>query len=246
MKSPIIGLVASFSAAKGQQGALFSVGEAYVQAILQAGGVPVLLPPVLSGVKLESLLTRLDGILFTGGSDIDPARFGGPAHPRVYGIDPQRDELEIQLVQRATEQGTPFLGICRGTQAINVALGGTLYTDIADQHPQPLKHDFFPDYPRNHPAHAITIQPGSRVERILGAQSLTVNSLHHQGINSLAPALRAVAFAPDGLIEAVELVNHPFAIGLQWHPECLQDQPPHQALFRALVTAAEQQAANSQ
>jgi putative glutamine amidotransferase len=189
------------------------------------------------------LLPRLDGLLITGGGDIDPARFGGPQHPRVYDIDTRRDDFEISLVQMAVKKGIPFLGICRGTQVINVALGGTLYTDLADQYPGALKHDNYPDIPRGYLAHHVSICTESRLALILGGDNFQVNSLHHQGLNYLAPDLSAAAFAPDRLIEAVELVGHPFGIGVQWHPEWMQEHEPQRQLFQALVQVASGSAA---
>ena len=236
--APIIGVTSNFIPPSHGPFGEITVGESYIQAVLRAGGMPVVIPVGLPEEELHSLVTHLDGILFTGGSDIDPQHFQGRAHPRVYGIDPRRDALELRLVQLAAEDGTPFLGICRGIQVINVALGGTLFTDIADQAPQPLKHDQYPDIPRDFLAHPVALATDSRLAQILGSLSCEVNSLHHQGLEQLAPSLRAVGYAPDQLIEAVELPNHPFGLGVQWHPEWLQDYAPQRELFRAFIQAA--------
>jgi putative glutamine amidotransferase len=238
MAAPLIGLTANFSPADDGKFGTIQVGESYVQAVLKAGGLPVVIPVGISGLELQSLIDRLDGILLTGGSDVDPARFQGPGHPRVYGIDARRDELEITLVQKAVETGMPFLGICRGVQVINVALGGTLYTDIADQMNGALRHDYYPDIPRNYLAHAVSIEKDSLLAQVLGSISVEVNSLHHQGLDRPAPDLRVVAHAPDSLIEAVELPEHPFGVGVQWHPEWLQEHAPQRRLFQAFVEAA--------
>ncbi len=238
MTAPLIGLTANFSPADDGKFGTIQVGESYVQAVLKAGGLPVVIPVGLSGLELQALIERLDGILLTGGSDVNPARFQGPDHPRVYGIDDRRDELEITLVQRAVETGRPFLGICRGVQVINVALGGNLYTDIADQMTGALRHDYYPSIPRNHLAHAVSIEKDSVLAQVLGGVSMEVNSLHHQGLDRLAPNLRTVARAPDSLIEAVELPGHPFGVGIQWHPEWLQEHAPQRRLFRAFIEAA--------
>lgn len=239
MSAPLIGVIASFSPAEGSRAGQFTVGEAYLKAVINAGGLPVIIAPALSGQPLRALFARLDGILFTGGGDIDPQRFAGLPHPRVYGIEPERDLLEIELVQLAAGQGKPFLGICRGIQVVNVAMGGTLYTDIADQHSEQIKHDNFPGVPRGYLAHTVRVEAGSRLADILGSQQVAVNSLHHQGLQHLAPALHAAACAPDQLVEAVELPNHPFGLAVQWHPEWLQEEPAQRALFRALVEAAQ-------
>jgi putative glutamine amidotransferase len=239
MPAPLIGVTASYSPAEGSRAAQFTVYEAYLQSILNAGGLPVIIPPALAGQPLRELFARLDGILFTGGGDIDPLIFGGQPHPRVYGIEPARDTLEIELVRLAAAENKPFLGICRGIQVVNVALGGTLFTDIADQHTTDLKHDNWPGPARSYLAHSVWIEEGSRLAAILGSQEKPVNSLHHQGLQQVAPGLRASACAPDQLVEAVELPDHRFGLAVQWHPEWLQDDPAQRALFRALVEAAQ-------
>ena len=138
----------------------------------------------------------------------------------------------------AAEQGKPFLGICRGIQVINVALGGSLFTDIDDQLSNPLRHDWYPNVPRNYLAHPVTFVSDSRLAQILDGDVFEVNSLHHQGLERLAPGLRAVACAPDQLVEAVEIPGHPFGFGVQWHPEWLQEHQPQRQLFQALTQAA--------
>lgn len=215
--------------------------QVYIHAIVQAGGVPVLIPSDLTEAGWNELRTRLDGILFTGGGDIAVERFAGLPHPKVGGVDEARDEIELGLARSAAESGTPFLGICRGLQVINVALGGTLYTDILDQAPGALNHSYenpevFKE--RTQLVHPVDIQPDSLAGKILGGSLLQVNSLHHQGIKELAPGLRASAFAPDGIIEAVELPGHPFGLAVQWHPEWLTDQSATLRLFKAFVEAA--------
>ncbi len=243
MPGPLIGLTSSFTPpAEGKMGTI-TIGEAYIQAVVRAGGLPVVIPVGLSESELVALFARLDGILLTGGGDIHPGRFQGVAHPRVYGIDERRDQLEIRLTQLAAGRGKPFLGICRGIQVINVALGGTLYTDIGDQMAGASRHDYYPDIPRYFLAHAISVTPGSRLAGYLGGERFEVNSLHHQGIDRLADPLVAVAHAPDALVEGVEVHGHPFGLGVQWHPEWLQDHAAQRQLFQGLVQAAAQEAA---
>jgi len=215
--------------------------QAYVNAIVQAGGAPVLIPSDLPEFGWNELGKRLDGILFTGGGDIAVERFAGTPHPKVGGVDEARDAIELALARSAAESGTPFLGICRGLQVVNVALGGTLYTDILDQAPGALNHSYenpevFKE--RTQLVHPVDIQPNSLAAKILGEPSLQVNSLHHQGVKDLASSLRASAFAPDGIIEAVELPGHPFGVAVQWHPEWLTDQAETLRLFKAFVEAA--------
>src|SRR5512140_564478 len=225
MNSPLIGITTphiSLSAPVPSAG----VSETYIQSVRRAGATPVLIPPGLKGAELETLRTRLDGVLFTGGGDIDPQQFAGKPHARVYDIDPERDSLEIELVRMAAQSDWPFMGICRGIQVINVALGGTLYTDIADQHPGAQRHDWYPNIPRDTLAHPVQVQAGSCLAQILGGTQVQTNSLHHQAIEKAAPSVQTVATAPDGIIEAVELPGHRFGLGVQWHPEWLQDYSP--------------------
>ncbi len=238
MTSPLIGISSAYASPNDVQGGSVAAPVSYLRAVLAAGGIPLLIPPGLNRDQLAEALARLDGLVLIGGGDIDPALFQGRAHPRVYGIDPTRDDLDLSLARLAASSRKPFLGICRGIQVINVALGGTLYTDIADQTPQPLRHDWYPDIPRNHLAHEVTVEPGSRLNQILGGERFAVNSLHHQGLEQIAPGLRVVAHATDGLVEAVELPDHPFGIGVQWHPEWMQEHAPQRAIFSALIEAA--------
>lgn len=237
MRQPIIGITTSRTTSS-LGVPLFSAAQAYVEAVTQAGGAPVLLPMGLDENTLQTLINRLDGILFSGGGDIQPELYGSQSHPKVDEVDHDRDRVELWLVQQVLRRKQPFLGICRGFQVINVALGGSLYEDILDQHPSAQQHQFFPGHPRNHLAHSVQVQAGSRLATILGAESLQVNSLHHQGVRNLAPALQANAYAPDGILEGLEIPDHPFGIAVQWHPEWLRDDPVMQRIFRAFILAA--------
>jgi putative glutamine amidotransferase len=238
MTTPLIGITTSTQ--KNKEGLPYSfVLDAYVQSVKNAGGLPVLIPNWLERRQIEALRSRLDGILLSGGGDIDPQRFGGKAHARVYGIEPERDSLEAQLVEIAVRTDWPILGICRGIQVMNVTLGGTLYTHIQDQLAGAQKHDYFPDYPRSLLSHPVRVEASSRLAELLGETQVAVNSLHHQGIEHLAPVLRPLAWStPDELVEAAELPDHPFGLGVQWHPEWLQEHEPMRRLFQAFVTAA--------
>jgi putative glutamine amidotransferase len=215
--------------------AWISVSEAYLQAISQAGACPVSIPLGLPEEILADLLARLDGVLFTGGGDLNPHTYGEEWHPDLKEVDDDRDRMELYLLHRVLESRIPFLGICRGIQVINVGLGGSLYADIASQHPGAIKHDFHSYWPRDYLAHEVQIQAGSQLARILGKTRVQVNSLHHQGIRRLAPGLLATAQAPDGLIEGIELSDHAFGLAVQWHPECLTDFEPMRKLFGAFV-----------
>ena len=240
MTLPLIGIT-TYRTNNAAGNPILALAEHYVQAISQAGGNPVLVPLGLPESQLRVLVKRLDGVLFSGGGDFDPTIFGMESIPEVKGVDPDRDRVEIQLIKSAISGQVPFLGICRGLQAINVALGGTLYTHIIKQHPQALQHAYSPDWPRDHLAHVVQMDPESRLAAILGDTQMDVNSLHHQGIRDLAPDLQATGWAPDNLIEAIELPGHIFGLAVQWHPEWLIANPrvqgPMRALFRTFVEA---------
>ena len=240
MAHPLIALTGTTCVHPKYEMEMAALGQRYLDAILHAGGTPLILPPTLPPEEAPALLRRVDGVLLTGGGDIAPERYGGQPHPKVYGVLPQRDALELALAREALAQGKPLFGICRGIQVLNVALGGTLYEDLAEQSPHSLPHRRDPRTERTLLAHEVEVAPNSRLAAIVGASRLAVNSLHHQGIRNLAPGLQATAHAPDGLVEAVEAPHHPFALAVQWHPEWLYDTEPRMAaLFHAFVAACQ-------
>ncbi len=217
-----------------------AVAQRYLEALQAAGAAVLIVPPTFSPMQTPYLLERVDGVLLSGGGDLAPAHHGGQPHPKVYGVLPERDALELALARLAVERRVPLLGICRGIQVLNVALGGTLYEDLEDQMPNALPHRRDPRTERTLLAHEVTVAAESRLAAILGDTHLPVNSLHHQGIRDLAPGLRATAHAPDGLVEGVEVPEHPFALAVQWHPEWLYDTDTRMAaLFRAFVVACQ-------
>jgi len=211
--------------------------QSYINAILQAGGVPVLIPSMIHKDGWDELYSRLDGILLSGGGDISIEWFSGEFHPRVNDLESERDSIELKLAQSSVKDGKPLLGICRGCQLLNVALGGTLYTHLADQLPGALDHDY-PGNKRTILVHEVKLEEGTNIAEVMGEPILRVNSLHHQGLKNIAPSLRVTGRAPDGLVESVELPGHPFAIAVQWHPEWLTDQVPMRNLFRKFVESA--------
>ncbi len=220
---------------------MFGLMATYTEAVRAAGGLPVLIPLGLDEDELLALVERLDGVLLPGGGDIAPSHYGGDeTDETVRNIDSERDALELWLARYAAESATPLLAICRGLQVVNVALGGSLYEDIYRGMPGAILHDYNDRSERDYLAHEVSVATHSRLAQALEANgSLRVNSLHHQGIRRLAPGLAAVATAPDGLIEAVELRDHPFAVAVQWHPEAiLAREPRMNQLFRAFVQAA--------
>ena len=233
---PLIGITSSL--VRNRSGSLAcQLGQAYTSAIQAAGGIPMIIPTGLGATDLPALLPLLDGVLLSGGGDIDPQHFQGNPHSRVYGVLPERDELEFALVKGALAAQKPLLAICRGIQVLNVAFGGSLYTHLADQRENSRKHDYFPGYMRDKLAHTVSFACGSRLHDIYGETDIRVNSLHHQGIQGVAEGLEAIGFAEDGLVEALEVNGAGFALGVQWHPECLPDDPGSQKLFRALIKA---------
>ena len=217
---------------------LSSLAEAYVEALSQAETCPVLIPNLVPEAALDNLLSRLDGVLFTGGGDIMTSYYQDADHPKVSGVEADRDRLELLILERVVNDGKPFLGICRGLQLINVGLGGTLYADIADQVPGAARHDCYPDWERDYLAHSVEVGQGTRLAGILGEGMVEVNSLHHQAIRELAPDLVATAYSPDGIVEAVEMPDHPYGIAVQWHPEWLTAHNAMRALFADFAGAA--------
>jgi len=237
MSQPIIGITTNQGKnADGHPTVLLM--QSYIRAIMQAGGAPILIPSMLAEKGWGALYSRLDGILFSGGGDIALEYSPGDPHPRIESVDLLRDSVELSLLRAAALDGKPFLGICRGCQVMNVALGGTLYTHIQDQLPNSLDHSY-PGDMRTFLVHEVRIEAGTRLAGVFEETPLKVNSLHHQGVKDVAPDLRVAGYAPDGLVEAIEMPDHPFGMAVQWHPEWLTDQPSTRKLFRKFVNSAE-------
>jgi putative glutamine amidotransferase len=206
---------------------------AYGEVLTAAGAVPVILPV---HVELDDdLFDRLDGVVVTGGGDVEPARYGRPRGPLTVGIDRRRDAFEIELIRRAADRDVPLLAICRGIQVLTVALEGTLIQDVASEVPGALRH-MDQDRPRSD-SHAVRIAADSDLAAMLGTTEPMVNSMHHQAVEHAGPALRPVAWSPDGLIESVELPGHRFMRGVQWHPELLGVDHPASGMFAPFVEA---------
>jgi putative glutamine amidotransferase len=226
------------------------VGQCYVKALVAAGAVPWLLPLLPGDTEmLRRMYDKLDGVFLTGGADVDPSQYGEKRRPLCGRSDQARDWVETNLIRWAVANHKPVFGVCRGTQAINVALGGTLHQDVADQRPSAIRHDCFAPaegYQRDSLVHEVNLEKGSLLRRIMEVERVLVNSLHHQAIKVLAPGLTATAFAPDGLIEGVEGEGDQFLVGVQWHPEELAEaHEPHRRLFHAFVQACAKSGAHT-
>lgn len=229
--APVIGIAMS----KDEQG--FRLGAEYVQAVRDAGGVAIGIPPEDDAERVLKGVVHLHGILLPGGNDIDPNLYGEEILPENGPLEPVRDRFELPLARWALEHKVPILGICRGMQVLNVAAGGTLYQDIPSQTKTRLQHR--QKAPRDYATHVVHVAEGSLLARALGVTAARVNTFHHQAVREVAPGFVASAHATDGIVEAIEAPDHPFALGVQWHPEAMQKGDPVQAaLFTYFLEAA--------
>jgi len=242
---PTIGVIASRYPRAGGNSILAGIGEQYLRAIEAGGGIPLVIHLTRDAAVIQTHYTRCDGLLFAGGGDVDPAIFGHAPHPQLGTVEPLRDEVELALARRAIDDRKPVLGICRGIQLLNVALGGTLYQDIPSELPEASDHyASAKEFGRAHLAHPITLEPGSWLAARLGTLALPVNTFHHQALRDIAPGLHVTGCAPDGVVEAVEGVGPGFVIGVQCHPEDLWESADTRwaRLFAGFVDAARQHA----
>jgi putative glutamine amidotransferase len=247
--APIIGITATLkedadAVAERPLGKFVRADLDYVDGVVGAGGVPVVLPPTGDEGAAEAVIHSLDGLLLSGGSDLDPGYYGEEAVPELGIALPERDAFEMALVGQALRRGIPVFGICRGMQVLNVALGGTLYQDLPSQWERDvLKHR--QDTPKWQPTHEVRVRDGSYMAEVMGREVVKVNSYHHQGIKDLADGLLATGRSSDGVIEAVEAedVSEQWLLGVQWHAEAMRGAGPQQeSLFEAHVSAAERHA----
>ncbi len=214
------------------------IGTTYTTSVIKAGGLPFAVPLDYPLEDLSVIRDSFDGLILIGGGDVETKRYSGKEHPSVDGVWPVRDEIECRLARLAYETGWPVFGICRGEQVMNVAAGGKLYSDIPDQIPGiRFNHQQPAGTPRDGLIHKVSITEGTLLHRIIGKDSIRVNSFHHQAVSEPGKDIRISAFSEDGVPEGLEIPGHPFALGVQWHPECLQQYDDHMKLFRAFVDA---------
>ena len=222
------------------------MNQRYFAALTLVGAVPIMVPLLADDEDtVRALYERVDGVFLAGGVDVDPSSYREDKLDVCGSTDPDRDRVELMLTRWAIEDGKPVLGVCRGMQVINVACGGSLVQDVEHGHERAIKHDYFPTqgFARDYLAHEATITPASRFARLFNATTITVNSMHHQGIKQLGEGLEATIHAPDGLIEAIEGTGENFLMGVQWHPEMLiETDAATRNLFMVFKTACVQHA----
>jgi len=237
MRKPLIGLTPAHDMESGD----VKARPTYMRALKAVGAIPVVMPLDASEEDLKQLSQDLDGFLFTGGPDVHPFLFGEETQAHCGNVSPARDQMEISLLPMIMELQKPILGICRGIQVLNIALGGNIWQDIPSQvtrdfplaHSQPFSYDM--------PCHTVVLTEGSLLARISESSSIKVNSMHHQAVKDLAPGLIASAYSTDYLIEALEMPDYPFFIGVQWHPEYLWEKNKEAfRLFQTFVKACKE------
>jgi putative glutamine amidotransferase len=233
VKRPVIGVTIGYSSENRE---IFALRDDYVRAVEKAGGLVLVLAPGTAD-DAPVLLDHLDGLLTTGGADIDPGLYGETPHETVTRVIPERDALELALSREALRRDLPLLAICRGHQVLNVAIGGTLVQDLPSQWKGAINHD--PEVERWSPAHDVRILPGTRLREILGRDRVAVNSFHHQAVKEPGQGAVVSAYSEgDDVVEAIEIPGHRLALGVQWHPEAFWDKDgSFQPLFEALVKA---------
>lgn len=235
MTKPVIGLTVDSEEPGGySKFPWYALRQNYCDAVSAVGGTPIILPHEVD--RVADYLGLIDGLIVTGGHfDVDPALFGADSRHDTVKLKGRRTAFEFALVRGAYAQKMPILGICGGQQLLNVVLGGSLIQHIPDEIRAPLAHE--QPNPRNEPGHLVSIAAGTRLRGIVGTDSLAVNSAHHQAVKTVAPGCIINATAPDGVVEGIEDPNHPFCIGVQWHPE-FSISPGDVALHRAFIAAA--------
>ncbi|HEU5209309.1 MAG TPA: gamma-glutamyl-gamma-aminobutyrate hydrolase family protein [Longimicrobiales bacterium] len=212
-----------------------AIYESYINALEAVGLATVLITPAHSPQAVRALMNACAGLVLSGGEDVDPARYGAEPSPALGSVNRRRDEVEFNALEYALQQQMPVLGICRGAQVINVAMGGTLFQDLATERPGPVLHQQREDWGQR--THCASVVTGSRLHEIVQNEELFINSYHHQAIRDVAPGLSVVARAEDGMVEAVEGRDQPWLVGVQWHPERYEASTPGNDPDRLLFQA---------
>ena len=233
-KRPLIGI--NMDASGSTETQRLSLSSDYVDAVTDAGGIPVLLPSVEDIEAVKEQVAICDGFVFTGGKDIDPARYGETAHESVNPLHLRRENYDFSLIQEVLRSRKPFLAVCLGCQEVNVALGGTLVQDIVSETSTTIDHK--QDGSRGEPTHDIAITSPSKLASLVSVTSLSVNSFHHQSCDVPGKNIKYTAKAPDGVVESYELEDYPFGVAVQWHPEGLTSYTAHLKVYEGLVNAA--------
>lgn len=236
MKKPLIGITASMLRELPNRDWIWNTND-YFRAVQRAGGIPVLLPFIETEAEAAEILDRIDGLLLSGGADVDPQLYGEDPHPKLGAISPERDCTELTLARKALERNFPIFGICRGHQVLAVAAGGTLWQDIPAQVTGAMKHA--QDAPRWYPGHKVNAKPGTRLAELLGSE-FGVNTYHHQSVKAMPSDWVVSAVAHDGVVEAIEHPGYKFVLSVQWHPENFSGRSYNfDALFKAFIAACQ-------
>lgn len=242
MNKPIIGISTSVLVDEGGGFPGYEriyVNKDYVSSVISAGAVPLMIPMDATEENLRQTLELVDGMIFSGGHDIAPIRYGEEPHQKLQEICPERDDFDFLLYRLAKEHSLPILGICRGFQLMNVSEGGKLYQDLSLKNTESLKHS--QGHGPGIPTHTVKVEPGSKFYKILGKEEIRVNSFHHQAVKSTSENVAISGKALDNVVEAIELKNYPFGLGVQFHPEMLQaKEEDMKKIFAALVSAAKE------
>jgi len=245
-KRPVIGIptqtLQSLGGVSAEIPPSWVMSQRYIVTLTNAGAIPWLVP-LIDDDTLHGIFEHLDGVFLPGGADIDPVSYGQAPHPLCDKTDRDRDRVELALAKWAIEARKPVLGVCRGMQLINLAAGGTLYQDLAEQKQGSIKHDYFPfggqNFRRDFLAHEVEVAAGSRLAKVFGEGALRVNSMHHQGVRDVGKGLTVSATAADGLVEGLEAGDGGYVVGVQWHPEALTDnEAASRRLFEDFVETA--------
>jgi len=237
---PLIGVTGrNDQSARSSDLSIFSIAQSYVRSVELGGAAPVVIPPHLEQAELRAIFDCLDGLILSGGEDILPASFGQENSEQLGPVDERRDRAEFALAEWALSEGLPLLAICRGVQVLNVVAGGALIQDIPTQVSDSLSHTSGVGRPLPDVAHTVEVTAGTRLAALVGAGELGVNSAHHQAAERVGRGLTVTARAPDGVLEGLEAADHPFCVGVQWHPEVMVESAPvMRRLFEGLAEAA--------